>query len=409
MEVQKENDLQLSYYDRLLKKEWSYTTGAVMVSVFALALVSFSGAWGVTGVLATWGGKFLTLLGIKADKWSIFNGSLAKFRFFDNRTSITDLGLLLGALIACLLAGQWKIRNIKHWKQILAAAIGGLLMGIGARLSNGCNIGGLFSQLPQFSGSGWVFLVFVFLGATVGGKLLPLFMPPASNKRPVRKRLTAEQRKRNKAIQIFIGIAIAILSLIVALFLAPEYPNAPAFIIIGIGLGYSLQRSRFCFTAAYRDPTLTGETKLTRAVLVAFMLCTIVFFGIHIRTYGADLSKLDPAKMPGNTINILLLVGAFIFGIGAVLAGGCASGTFVRMGEGYVQNMIAFVFFVIGSIIGVFFSTGLKGTFLSSGSKVYLPALFGGFVPALLIQLAALVGLWVLADWWEKRKRPTTC
>lgn len=403
-EVKKESELQPSYYDRLLKKEWSYTTGAVMVSAFAMALFAFSGIWGVSGPLATWGGKFLTLLGINADSWSIYNGSLAKYQFFGNKASITDIGLLMGALIACLLAAQWKIRNIKHWKQAAAAALGGLLMGVGAKMANGCNIGGLFSQLPQFSGAGWVFLLFVFLGATIGGRLLKFFMPPASNKRPNRKRLTAEQRKRNKTIQIAIGVALSILCLAVAFIVAPKYPNAPAFILIGVGIGYSMQRSRFCFTAAYRDPTLTGETKLTKAVLVAFALCTIAFFGFHISSYGADLSKLDPTKLPGNPINLSLLVGSFIFGIGAVLAGGCASGTFIRMGEGYVQNLIAFVFFVTGSMIGSFVTGGLKGTFMTVGPKVYLPAVFGGFVPALLIQLAALMGLWILADWWEKRK-----
>lgn len=404
MEEKKETEVKLSYYDRMLKKEWSYVTGGVMISAFAMALFAFSGIWGVSGPLATWGGKFLTLLGINADSWSIYNGSLAKYQFFGNKASITDIGLLVGALIACLLAAQWKIRNIKHWKQAAAAAIGGLLMGVGAKMANGCNIGGLFSQLPQFSGAGWVFLLFVFMGATVGGKLLKLFMPPASNKRPNRKRLTPEQRKRNKTIQIAIGAALSVICLIVSFIVAPKFPNAPAFILIGIGLGYSMQRSRFCFTAAYRDPTLTGETKLTKAVLIAFALCTIAFFGFHISSYGADLSKLDPTKLPGNPINLSLLVGSFMFGIGAVLAGGCASGTFIRIGEGYVQNVIALVFFITGSTIGSFVTGGLKGTFMTAGPKVYLPTVLGGFVPALLIQLAALMGLWILADWWEKRK-----
>lgn len=408
MDVKKEPEVKLSYYDTLLKKEWSYVTGAVLISAFAMALNAFSGIWGVSGPLATWGGKFLTLIGVNADSWSIYNGSLAKYQFFGNKPSITDIGLLMGALIACLLAAQWKIRNIKHWKQAAAAAIGGLLMGIGAKMANGCNIGGLFSQLPQFSGAGWVFLLFVFLGATVGGKLLKFFMPPASNKRPNRKRLTEEQRKRNRTIQIAVGAALLVLCAIVAAVVAPKYPSAPAFILIGLGLGYSMQRSRFCFTAAYRDPTLTGETKLTKAVIIAFALCTVAFFGFHISSYGADMSKLDPTKLPGNPINLSLLVGAFIFGIGAVLAGGCASGTFIRMGEGYVQNYISFVFFVTGSSLGGFITGGLKNTFMVAGPKVYLPAVFGGYVPALIIQLAALLGLWVLADWWERRKHAMT-
>jgi uncharacterized membrane protein YedE/YeeE len=54
----------------------------------------------------------------------------------------------------------------------------------------------------------------------------------------------------------------------------------------------------------------------------------------------------------GSPIGLHLVIGAFIFGIGAVWAGGCALGTFIRVGEGYVQNMIALVFFIAGSMIG---------------------------------------------------------
>ena len=45
------------------------------------------------------------------------------------------------------------------------------------------------------------------------------------------------------------------------------------------------------------------------------------------------------------------------------------------------------------------------GTWFTAGSKVYLPAVFGGLVPALIIQLLALLGLWILAWWWEGKKR----
>ena len=177
--------------------------------------------------------------------------------------------------------------------------------------------------------------------------------------------------------------------------------NAPYFIVIGLGLGYVMQRSRFCFTAAYRDPTLTGETKLTKAVIVAFALCTIMFFGFQ----SSHVDLADPSTYPGNPINISLVFGAFIFGVGAVLAGGCASGTFVRIGEGYVQNLIALVFFIFGSVFGNAITSRIGGTFMTAGSKVYLPAVLGGHVPALLVQLAALLLLWIAADRWEKRKR----
>ena len=398
-----EKQIQPTLYETLFKKEWSYYTGAVLIVIFALALSMFGSTWGVSGALGTWGSMFLGLFGI--DTAAAFGNDTSKYNFFANQASLTDIGLLLGALIACLLAAQWKIRNIKHYKQALAAIIGGLLMGIGAKMAGGCNIGGLFSQLPQFSLAAWLFLLFVFLGATVGGKLLKFFMPPVSNKRPNRKRLTAEQKARNKKIQITAAVVIILVLLVVAFAVAPTYPAAPLMMVIGVGLGYSMQRSRFCFTAAYRDPMLTGETKLTRAVIVAFALSTILFFGKHAAAFGTDLSKLTADNMPGNVINFQMIIGSFIFGIGAVLAGGCASGTFVRMGEGYVQLWICFPFFCLGNAVAGGITKATAGTWFTAGSKVYLPQVFGGLVPALLIQLAALLALWVLASWWESKKR----
>ena len=398
-----EKQIQPTLYETLFKKEWSYYTGAVLIVIFALALSMFGSTWGVSGALGTWGSMFLGLFGI--DTAAAFGNDTSKYNYFANQASLTDIGLLLGALIACLLAAQWKIRNIKHYKQALAAIIGGLLMGIGAKMAGGCNIGGLFSQLPQFSLAAWLFLLFVFLGATVGGKLLKFFMPPVSNKRPNRKRLTAEQKARNKKIQITAAVVIILVLLVVAFAVAPTYPAAPLMMVIGVGLGYSMQRSRFCFTAAYRDPMLTGETKLTRAVIVAFALSTILFFGKHAAAFGTDLSKLTADNMPGNVINLQMIIGSFIFGIGAVLAGGCASGTFVRMGEGYVQLWICFPFFCLGNAVAGGITKATAGTWFTAGSKVYLPQVFGGLVPALLIQLAALLALWVLASWWESKKR----
>jgi hypothetical protein len=68
--------------------------------------------------------------------------------------------------------------------------------------------------------------------------------------------------------------------------------------------------------------------------------------------------------------------------------------------------MISLVFFIVGSMIGIPLMTGViqPNSFLYSGTKVYLPQLFGGFGPAIIVQLLLLLGLWILADWWERKK-----
>jgi hypothetical protein len=70
------------------------------------------------------------------------------------------------------MASQFKIKKIKSKKQIVAATLGGLLMGYGARIAFGCNIGALYSGISSLSLSGWVFAIGMFFGAVVGSKLL---------------------------------------------------------------------------------------------------------------------------------------------------------------------------------------------------------------------------------------------
>jgi len=75
-------------------------------------------------------------------------------------------------LIKTILFKNNLIKKIKSKKQIIAAVLGGFMMGYGARLAAGCNIGALFSGIASLSLSGWVFALFLFFGAVAGSKIL---------------------------------------------------------------------------------------------------------------------------------------------------------------------------------------------------------------------------------------------
>ena len=92
--------------------------------------------------------------------------------FLQDPGTMRNLGIIGGALFATLAASGFKVKKIKTVRQVVAAVLGGLLMGYGARIGFGCNIGALFSGITSLSLSGWVYAVFLFLGATVGSKLL---------------------------------------------------------------------------------------------------------------------------------------------------------------------------------------------------------------------------------------------
>lgn len=169
----KKND----YYKLWFKDAWPYITGAVLLSVFQIVTLAVSGnPWGVSGVLANWGAWLYELVGGSVDKWYYFSseGAQATLQngFLKDPGTIRNVGIITGALFSAFIASGFKFKKIKSKKQVAAAILGGLLMGYGARIGFGCNIGALFSGISSLSVSGWVYGIFLFLGAIVGSKLL---------------------------------------------------------------------------------------------------------------------------------------------------------------------------------------------------------------------------------------------
>lgn len=213
-------------------------------------------------------------------------------------------------------------------------------------------------------------------------------------------RRSSANRKPKKN-QIPFGFLTVAFIIIVALLLNLKSSNMAFFWLTGTAFGFILQKGRFCFTASMRDPYLTGGTSITRAVIIAFAITTLGFTAIK---YGYAQAGLP---IPGMSyvvpISIATLVGAFLFGIGMVIAGGCASGTLMRVGEGFIMNMIAFVFFIIGSLWGAHDFGWWKEWFISKGPSIFLPDVFG-WMGAVIIQMTVLLILYVVAEQYEKKR-----
>ena len=152
----------------------------MLLSILQIALfASYGSPWGVSGIFANWGAWLYRLVGGNVDKWYYFSSEGAQATLnagiMNHPGSWQNFGIIAGALVAALLASQFKFKKIKSLKQVVAATLGGLLMGYGARLAGGCNIGALFSAISSMSVSGWVFAFFLFIGAFIGSKLLARF------------------------------------------------------------------------------------------------------------------------------------------------------------------------------------------------------------------------------------------
>lgn len=218
-----------------------------------------------------------------------------------------------------------------------------------------------------------------------------------------RRRSSRTRRSRKpKKNMLPYGIGLLVVIVLIGFLLAAKSALLSFFWLTGIGFGFILQKARFCFTASLRDPYLTGSTSLTRAVLIAFAVTTVGFTAIK---FGSFIRGLP---IPGQgyvvPISLATVIGGFMFGIGMVIAGGCASGTLMRVGEGFLMQILSLFFFVIGSLWGAHDFGWWKLHFILKGKTIFLPDIFGWF-GAVVVQLVFIAFLFILADKWEKRKQ----
>ncbi|BEP28513.1 YeeE/YedE thiosulfate transporter family protein [Helicovermis profundi] len=206
--------------------------------------------------------------------------------------------------------------------------------------------------------------------------------------------------RKPKKNQIPLGVILLIIMVAFGIYVTTYSTNLALFWIIGSSFGFILQRARFCFTASMRDPYLTGSTSITRAVLIAFAITTIGFTAIK---YGYA-SKGLPIPGMGYVVPIsgATVIGAFLFGIGMVIAGGCASGTLMRVGEGFQMQVLSLLFFVIGSLWGAHDFGWWKLHVISKGAPIFLPDYLGWF-GAVFAQLALIAFLYIVAYKHEQK------
>lgn len=208
----------------------------------------------------------------------------------------------------------------------------------------------------------------------------------------------AIQPKKKKADQIPFGVALLVAIIGIGFFIGNQQPKSALLWVLGVSAGFILQRSRFCFTASLRDPVLTGGTSLTKAVVIAIATATVGFTVLQV----AASAKGNP--IPGHIfpVGIHTAVGAVMFGIGMVIAGGCASGTLMRVGEGFVMQILSLTFFIIGSLWGAKDFEWWSHKFMPRNG-IFLPEVLG-WPLAIALQFALLLAIFILADWFGNRR-----
>jgi hypothetical protein len=152
---------------------WTLLAGALALAVLNVAVLLLSGQpWGEAPAFALWGSKVVAAYGVDVLWWDYwarpgFDRQIEASVLTDSVTVIT-LGLVLGALISAAAAGRLRLRVEGGAVGVALALIGGVLMGYGARLTNGCNIGAYFSAVGTGALSGWAWLAFALAGSYLG-------------------------------------------------------------------------------------------------------------------------------------------------------------------------------------------------------------------------------------------------
>ena len=164
----------------ILHGPWPLVGAGLVLALLNIATVLVAGhPWSITYGFGLWGAKIAQAVGVPVADWTFWTwpaqASALKAPVLADDTSVMNFGIILGAGLAAALAGKFAPRAAVPFRSLAAAAIGGLLMGYGARLSFGCNIGALFSGIASGSVHAWLWFAAAFAGSALGVWLRPFF------------------------------------------------------------------------------------------------------------------------------------------------------------------------------------------------------------------------------------------
>ncbi len=375
-------------YAVLFARPWSIWGSAVLVATVNVFLFAFDRPWTASDGMRNWGDWVLTGLGIvrRPDllaPW-LYSGSLL------------NGGVLLGGLVAALLSSEFAIR-LPPRGELAKGAIGGLLMGVGAVLAFGCNIGGFFSATSALSLAGLAMMLGLGAGAVLGLRYLVWETEhrPRWSSGAGRVYLAPSDARASR--QPWVGALLLVLLLATpAVYSRAGYVAQGVFLLFGVAFGVIFQRSRFCLVRAFREPFMTGDAEHTRAAALALVISTLGFAILKFTDLKDKSEWVFPAAGVG------ALAGGLAFGVGMTLAGGCGAGSIWRAGEGQVKLWAAIACFALGASL-TRLAAAQTGLLQQLGAAVFLPSAigWGGAIGLVVLVMAA----WALGATWNEETR----
>ncbi|MCG6134646.1 MAG: YeeE/YedE family protein [Nostoc sp. LLA-1] len=159
----------------ILSGPWPLFTGAIALAILNwLTLVISGNPWRITWGFALWSAKIATILGWNPDSSPFWEGMSFSDIVFTDVSSVMNIGIILGALLAAAAAGNLVAKTQISPSLVIATIIGGLMMGYGAFLAFGCNVSVFFSGIASTSLHGWIWILAALCGTGVGIRLRSL-------------------------------------------------------------------------------------------------------------------------------------------------------------------------------------------------------------------------------------------
>jgi len=391
-------------YKAFCQTEWNPTVTGIVVGFFSVMIMAWWRPWGAVGAIRNWGDWIMYGLG------KVVGTDAGLFAFYEEAPkailvgtgSVIGVGFVVGAFVSACLGKEFALR-IPPYREMVKAVIAGILMGIGASLAGGCNVGGFYNAIGNLAANGFSMMLGLVFGVVLGLKLLYLEMEHIS---------WGDGGAKTIGFPAKVVPLLGIAALIWLIWKAYGYSanedsdyiaSLSGIILIAGALGYSMQRGRWCMVQGFREPHMTGDTTMARSVMLSIMVvaigAAILKYEVPMRVEGEAV--LDPINYVRGTFGWAGVVGGFLFGLGAMFAGGCGSGTLWRVGEGQVKLMMVVPFFAIStSIVTAWFRDNDFEADGVLGKYVYLPDVMGYGTTLFLI--AAFLLVWYFVVTWNE-------
>lgn len=383
-------------YKKLCQDNWNANTCGIIIGMLSVMIFAWSRPWGAVGAVRNWGDWILYGIGI-------WNEAPANILF--NTGSVIGLAFIGGAFVSACLGGDFAFR-IPPRLEMVKAVFAGIFMGIGAALAGGCNVGGFYNAVGMLSAHGFAMMAGLIIGAVIGIKYLYWEMEHIS-----------WGSGGAKTIELPFGLKILLGLAALAVIIWGTYAYAGSdddyiaklsgILIISAALGYTFQRGRWCMIQGFREPHMTGDCELAKSVALSVAIVAI----------GATIIKYSEIQMVQHYVRGTFgwggVLGGVIFGFGALLAGGCGTGTLWRVGEGQIKLWIVTPIFGVSNAIMSAWITANDWEGMEAwrdegvtnegilGRFVYMPDTFLGYGGTLALIFLAMAIWYVVVDWNE--------